>query len=250
MANQDSHAGRRERLTDDPGVDPERRRRRRWPWIVGGVTLLVAALAGAFWFLFVPNWRPPLRDGERYGVDVSNHQGAIHWQAVADDKIAFAYIKATEGGDFTDARFETNWRGAGEAGVDRGAYHFFTLCRPGREQARHFLAVAPPDPAALAPAVDLEIAGNCTRRPNPARADAEVRAFLTIVEEAWGRQVVVYVRDDWESRYPARDELARPLWHFRFLRRPNVDGWVIWQIHGFAHVDGISGGVDLNIMRP
>jgi lysozyme len=236
-------------LTEDSEVATDGPRRRRWPWIGGGVVVLLAALAAAFWFLFVPNWRPPLRDGERYGVDVSNHQGDVDWPAVADDNVRFAYIKATEGGDFTDARFEENWREAGEAGLDRGAYHFFTLCRPGREQAHHFLAVAPPDSAALPPAVDLEIAGNCSRRPNRARVDAEVRAFLDVVEEAWHRRVIVYVRDDWESRYPVRDELDRPLWHFRFLRRPNVENWVIWQIHGFAHVDCIAGGVDLNVMK-
>lgn len=211
--------------------------------------LLLASLAAACWFAFVPNWRPPVRTGERYGVDVSNHQGHIDWPLVADDNIRFAFIKATEGGDFTDARFEENWREAGAAGLDRGAYHFFTLCRSGREQAQHFLSVVPPDPAALPPAVDLEIAGNCSRRPSPAEVDAEVRAFLAAVEEAWHREVLLYVGDDWESRYPVRDELGRPLWHRRFLRRPNVDGWIIWQIHGLAHVDGIARGVDLNIMR-
>jgi hypothetical protein len=40
----------------------------------------VVVLAGLFWFVFVPNWRPPLRDGERYGVDVSVHQGEIDWR--------------------------------------------------------------------------------------------------------------------------------------------------------------------------
>jgi hypothetical protein len=48
---------------------PERRRR-LWPWIVGGVVVIMVALAG-FWLVFVPNWRPALRDRERYGVDVS-----------------------------------------------------------------------------------------------------------------------------------------------------------------------------------
>jgi lysozyme len=238
-------------LTVDPSVeaDTPRRRRRRGLLIVGGVVILLAALAAGFWFLFVPNWRPPLRDGERYGIDVSNHQGQIDWQVVAVDNIEFAYIKATEGGDFADARFEENWRRAGDAGLDRGAYHFFTLCRPGEEQARHFLSVAPPDHAALTPAVDLELAGNCSGRPRADEVVAEVRAFLELVEAAWDREAILYVRDDWQSRYPVRDELGRPLWHARFLRRPDVDGWVIWQIHGFAHVDGISGGVDLNIMR-
>lgn len=207
-------------------------------------------LAAAFWYVFVPNWRPPLRDGERYGVDVSNHQGEIDWPEVAADDIDFAYIKASEGGDFTDASFDENWRGAGDAGLARGAYHFFTLCRPGLDQARHFVAVAPPDPDALAPAVDLELAGNCSRRPAGVEVAAQLRAFLDVVETAWGRPALLYVGDDWERRYPVRARLDRRLWHFRFLRRPTVNNWAVWQIHGFAHVDGIRGGVDLDLMRP
>jgi len=50
--------------------------------------------------------------------------------------------------------------------------------------------------------------------------------------------------------YPIRHELDRPLWHRRFLLRPNLDGWSIWQLHGYARVDGIEGGVDFDVMRP
>jgi lysozyme len=179
-----------QRLLDRDGslfrviVEVADRRRHRWPWVIGGVVAVVAVLAGVFWFVFVSNWRPPLRDGERYGVDVSAHQGEIDWRRVAADDIEFAYIKASEGGGFTDSRFGQNWRPAGKAGLDRGAYHFFTLCRPGGEQARHFLAVAPPEPRTLAPAVDLELAANCSRRPPVSAVNTELRAFLEIVKAA------------------------------------------------------------------
>jgi lysozyme len=216
--------------------------------VVGGVVVTVV-LAGVFWFVFVPNWRPPLREGESYGVDVSTHQGKIDWQRVAADGIQFAYIKASEGGSFIDSRFRANWAAAGEAGLDRGAYHFFTLCRQGDVQARHFLAVARPDPRALGPAVDLELAGNCGRRPPASQVMAELKTFLEIVEAAWGQSALLYVGDDWESRYPIRTQLHRPLWQFRFLRRPSPDNLRIWQVHGFARVEGISGRVDLNIMQ-
>lgn len=196
----------------------------------------------------MPNWRPPLRDGERHGIDVSAHQDVVDWERVADDDIEFAYIKATEGGDFVDRRFERNWQGAHEAGIERGAYHFFTLCRDGAVQARHFLAVAPPQPEALAPAVDLELVGNCKRRPATATVYAELDEFLGLVEEAWNREVVLYVGGEFEDRYPVHERFGRPLWLRRFLLRPS-DRWAIWQIHGFAHVDGVSGGVDLNVMR-
>lgn len=154
------------------------------------------------------------------------------------------------GCDWVDDRFQANWRGAGDAGLDRGAYHYFTLCTSGSAPARNFLAVTPPDPAALPPAVDLELAGNCSRRPDPATVDAELGELLSTVEAAWGRDVVLYVGDDFERPYPVRERLGRLLWHRRFLLSPDVDGWWVWQLHGLAHVEGITGGVDFNVMRP
>ena len=217
--------------------------------VVGAVVVVLAVLGAATWWLWFPHWRPALRDGERYGIDVSAHQGAVDWARVAADGIDFAYVKATEGGDFRDDRFAANWSGAHEAGLDRGAYHFFTLCTPGAPQAANFLSVAPPDPAALAPAVDLELAGNCRARPPRTTVVGELEAFLAAAEAAWGGQVVIYLGDDFEGRYEVRDALDRPLWLRRFLLRPRGAGVSIWQVHGYAKVDGIAGRVDLNLMR-
>lgn len=225
-----------------------RGRRRRWPWVVGPAIGGLIAGAAAFWFVWVPQYRPDLRAGERYGIDVSHHQGVVDWERVAGDDIEFAYVKATEGGDFTDRQFTRNWKEAGRVGIDRGAYHFFTLCRAGDVQARHFLDLLPDD-AALPPAVDLELKGNCSARPADKVVQRELQAFLDAVEAATGQRTLLYVGDEWERRYPVRDRLDRPLWHRRFLRRPNVDGWVVWQVSGFAHVDGIDGDVDLDVMR-
>ncbi len=187
--------------------------------------------------------------GERYGIDVSHHQGPIDWGRVAGDGISFAYIKASEGGDHVDGRFAENWAAAEAAGIERGAYHFFTLCTPGATQAQHFLSVVPDDPSALPPAVDLELAGNCGARPDPATVERELRAFLAMVEEATGKTAVLYIGDDFESVYAFREALERPLWIPRFLLRPGDAEWRIWQASAFAEVDGVDGSVDLDIMR-
>ena len=214
------------------------------------VVLVVFSLLGAaVWFVFLPNWRPPLRAGEHFGIDVSSHQGSIQWQRVAGDEIRFAYIKATEGSDFTDRRFVENWRGAGAAGLRRGAYHYFTLCTSGADQAANFLRIAPPDAGALAPAVNLELVGNCATRPSRASLERELAAFLERVEGAWHVPMVLYVGDEWERMYPSRKRLGRTLWHLRVLRRPRQGQWVVWQVHGLAHVEGIKGRVDLDVMR-
>ena len=217
-------------------------------WVAVAAVVVLAVVAVSVWAL-LPQYRPGLRPGERYGIDVSAHQGQIDWSAVAGDRISFAYVKASEGGDFADERFPENWDGAGAAGLDRGAYHFFTLCRPGAEQAANFLTAAVPDPAVLAPAVDLELKGNCAKRPTRQEFTSELQVFLDRVEQAWGREVLIYTTDDFDDLYPVRD-LGRPLWEAPYYRRPPADeARTIWQVTSLASVDGVEGRVDLDILR-
>jgi lysozyme len=222
--------------------------RRRWPWVVAAMVVLAVAVAGWARYAFVPGYRPALAAGERFGVDVSNHQGDIDWPAVAADDMRFAYIKATEGGDYVDTRFTANWAGARAAGLDRGAYHFFTLCRPGAEQAENFLRTVPADADALPPVVDLELGGNCAARPDRAAVETEVRAFVDRVEDAGRGPVVLYLLDDMAELYPLADTFDRSRWERRILRRPARDGWWIWQVTGFSRVAGIGGPADLDVM--
>ena len=210
------------------------------------VTVLVLALGGAAaWFWWVPHYRPSLRAGESYGIDVSHHQGEIDWKRVAADGVHFAYIKSTEGADHVDPRYVENWTGSALAGLDRAPYHFFTLCRPGVDQAHNFLGAY--IQADLPPAVDLELAGNCAARPSRADVERELLAFLDVVEEDLEEPMVLYVGDDWRAAYGLPPG-ERPLWLRRVLRRPPGD-WAVWQVMGNAAVDGIEGPVDLNVMR-
>lgn len=64
-----------------------------------------------------------------YGVDVSEHQGDVDWQKVADSGVDFAMIRLgyrgyTEGGLFEDPYYKSNMEGAAAAGLDVGVYMF------------------------------------------------------------------------------------------------------------------------------
>ncbi len=229
--------------------EPRRSRPRRALWVFVVVVVSLAALGLWGWFVWFPGYRPALQPGERFGVDVSRHQGDIDWQRVGGDGIEFAYIKATEGKDFVDPSFEENWEGAGAAGLDRGAYHFFTLCRAGADQAENYLRTVPDDPEALPPAIDLELAGNCSERPDREWVHAQLIEFLDRVESATGTSAVLYVGEDFEDRYHLRGDLARAEWRRRILLRPEDERWWIWQFSGWGRVAGIEGDADLDVMR-
>ncbi len=87
---------------------------------------------------------------------MSSHQGAIDWADVAGDGMHFTFVKAMEGETFTDPRFEANWDEARPVGLKVGAYHSYSACRAGAEQARHLLSVVPRAHAAMPAVVDAE----------------------------------------------------------------------------------------------
>ena len=227
-----------------------RRRRPSWPARLAATAVVLAlvaavlAFAGWRWFR---EYRP---DPARYplrGIDVSHHQGRIDWPRVAADDVAFAYLKATEGGDYRDDAFARNWDAARAAGLAVGAYHFFTFCRPGAEQADNVLATVPAAADALPLVVDLEFGGNCGRVPAPADLRGELDAFLARVEPARGRRVVFYVTAEFLDAYGAALP-PRALWRRSLLREPEpLARWVLWQYHNRGRVDGIDGPVDLDV---
>lgn len=191
-----------------------------------------------------------LAEAETMGIDVSGHQQQIDWPQVASDGFTFAYIKATEGTGYTDPRFQENWDGAQAAGITAGAYHYFTLCSPGADQAASFLEAAPPDDTALPPALDLEFDGACDERPEAEHAQAEIDDFTSAVEKAWGRRLVIYSSNEWRDHYGLPVAGSRPAWLYSDQGRPGQEDWSVWQLRFDGTVAGIEGPVDIDVARP
>jgi len=211
---------------------------------------LGAAILAAGLFAAAGGWWTPWAGRYIQGVDVSHHQGAIDWPTLAADDITFAYIKATEGADHVDTRFEYNWREAQAAGLYRGAYHFFTLCQPGARQASNFIAVVPRVAGALPPAVDLEHMGPCREGPTMPDVIAEARAFMDRVEAHYGVRPIIYTTREFHDAHLG--ELQGERFWIRSLGvepRFRQRDWIIWQHHNRGHRAGVSGPIDLNAFR-
>lgn len=226
-------------------------------WLKGlliGVLLVGIAAGATGWML----WKgliwlnmPGFRHYPVQGLDVSAHQGKIDWKRVAQGPWSFVYLKASEGGDFRDPAFAANWQASQGTGLLRGAYHFFTFCRSGAEQAANFIQMVPAEAEMLPPVADLEFGGNCSKRPKQAELMRELGVFLDALEKHYRRRPVLYVTDTFAKTYLAHGELAAyPLWVRDIVREPaefNGRIWQLWQFSNRGRVPGIQGFVDQNV---
>lgn len=222
------------------------------------ISLFFFAVLVAAYFAYAQGlWRFNYPAHEQYpvhGLDVSHHQGDIRWSEIPQDRFRFVYIKATEGGDHKDKKFLQNWNEARAAGFKVGAYHFFTLCRKGTEQAANFINSVPKESGALPPVIDLEFVGNCSERPSRDVFMKELRNYVDAVEKHYGTQPVLYTTYQFYRQYIGDTEFGLyPLWVRDVFGNPDESvfpKWKIWQYADNVRIPGISGPVDLNALNP
>ncbi len=197
------------------------------------------------------------RAPERYpvhGIDLSRFQTGVDWPTARANGVNFAFIKATEGGDLMDPMFDSHWRGAGAAGVKRGAYHFFYHCRPAAEQARWYIRNVPRTPGALPPVLDMEwtpTSPTCTLRRDGATIREEARIFTDIVARHYGQRPLIYTTVDFYEDNELWRLSGVEFWLRSVAAHPNdrYDGqsWSFWQYTSTGLVPGIAGRVDVNV---
>lgn len=186
------------------------------------------------------------------GIDISHHQGHIRWEELRNENISFVIIKATEGGDYKDPRFATNWTMSKLDGYKTGAYHFYRVCKDGKEQAKNFIETVPNEPDNLPPTVDLEFGGNCKTDKTKEQIIKEVNEFLAILENHYKRRPIIYATHEFYDHYLANQFREYPIWIRDILRRPTLSDkreWSIWQFANRAHLKGIDTYVDLNVFN-
>lgn len=188
-------------------------------------------------------------------IDVSKWNGDIAWDRVAAAGVELAIIKATGaeiGKCFTDSKFAQNWRGAADAGIKRGAYHFLNASMSGADQAAYFMDVLQSNggfsPGELLPVVD------CEWPKEPAQANAaNIEEFVTAIRDTMEANTIIYTGGWWWTPMPGEKDFASdcPLWLAAYtptLPKP-PQPWsnvALWQKSDKGLVDGIPGRVDIN----
>ncbi|MEO6601303.1 MAG: GH25 family lysozyme [Polyangiaceae bacterium] len=176
------------------------------------------------------------------GIDLSGYQPTVDWAKVTASGIAFAFIKATEATTLVDHAFADHWTRAKQAGVLRGAYHFFRPKQDAEAQAKLFLAQLA-DPGELPPVLDVEVINGVAL----AQIATGIVRWLDVVSNSLGRPIVYTSPSFWNS-LPEIPEIAAKadLWVANWgARAPaSVHGWskwTFWQYTNKATISGIPG---------
>ena len=204
---------------------------------------------------FVGGDQPRPRDFPVHGIDVSKYQGDVDWSRVADSGVKFAWIKATEGGDHVDAKFQANWDAAKAVGIARGAYHFVYWCRSPMEEMRWFEQNVPVDADALPPVLDVESdseSRTCHKRLEQQQTIQDMKLMLDEMERYFGKKPIIYTSVDfYQAILQGADFSDYPMWVRSTKYHPSVkyggQPWLIWQYQADGRIPGIDGKVDRNV---
>jgi GH25 family lysozyme M1 (1,4-beta-N-acetylmuramidase) len=194
----------------------------------------------------------------RFGIDVSEHQGVIDWNAVANDGVTFAFIRLgnrgyTEGGLRLDAQYSANIEGAQAVGIEVGVYFFSQAINEdeAREEAEFVLEHLDGRLLNYPVVYDFEPVGASDGRANrisPQQVTSNARVFCERIE-ASGYPTMIYGNARDIARYGAEFLANHKVWYAEYdALQPNGQfDFVIWQFTSNGTVAGIDQRVDLNI---
>jgi len=192
-------------------------------------------------FLF-PKWK----EYSVHGVDISKYQGTIDWYQLKNHEVKFAFIKATEGKELVDREFQTNWKRAREAGIARGAYHFYSPHLDWKIQARNFISQVELEKGDLPPVLDIEL----VHHRDQLNLLSDIRKWLEVVEKHYGVRPILYTYENYYNRFLLNEFRHYNLWIAKYSNiAPELEDaarWEFWQYSETGDIKGVENKIDLN----
>lgn len=196
------------------------------------------------------------------GIDVSDHQGEIDWEQVADAGYDFVFIRVgyrgygEEGTLNEDTKAIEYLQEAKKAGLQVGAYFFSQAIseEEAAEEAQFAAEVIKESGVTLnLPLVyDPELSGVSYGRANHLDREqwcANALAFKEAAEKAMKCKVALYANLYWENTYFDVETLNQfEIWYADYQDVPQTNyHFTWWQYSESGYVPGIKGKMDLNL---
>ncbi len=218
-------------------------------WMIDGET---AGTTGrgkrieAFQIRIVPKYK------RRYvGIDVSEWNHSINWQAVKNSGVDFAIIRSGYGqlSSQKDSCFETNYRNARMANIKVGSYlySYAKSIEDARREANNCLNWLSNRSFEYPIFYDLE--DNSQSGLSVQTITDMAKVFCSIVNKA-GYKVGVYANRNWLMNKIDTSQLPSycQVWLAHYTNQTDYPGeYQLWQYTSTGRVNGIDGYVDMNV---
>ncbi len=192
------------------------------------------------------------------GIDVSNYQGEIDWKRVKASGIDFAMIRVgyrgySKGTVLIDESFESNMKGAAEAGVDVGVYFFSqaTTVQEAIEEAWTVIDCIKDYDITYPVVFDWEIIfGEAARTDSVSVAGLtqSAVAFCDVIESKGYKAMIYFNKRLGLLKYNLADLNKYGFWYAQYYDVPEFYyKFDMWQYSCTGTVDGVNGEVDMNI---
>ncbi|MFZ4773948.1 MAG: glycoside hydrolase family 25 protein [Terrimicrobiaceae bacterium] len=179
--------------------------------------------------------------------DVSLWQGRINFTTMRA-KAEGVFVKASEA-NFADSRFAINWQGAKQAGLKRGAYHFYRVNADAGVQVRTFIEAMAGDWGELPPVVDVEDVNHAV--PWTAQQVKDLKWFIDVLDRFTGVKPMIYTGAWYWDPYLKLANWANQydLWAANYVPAPTGTPVLpaAWSVYRYwqwtSSADGVSFGV-------
>jgi len=180
-----------------------------------------------------------------HGIDISHYQGNVFWEHVSENpRIAYVYIKATEGGDNIDDKYEANIRMAHQHGLKVGSYHFYRPKTPQNVQLENFMSQCLPREQDLIPMIDVESTGGLI---SDEFCDSLLK-FLKMVERVYRQKPLIYTGRNFYNKHLTYTIDDYPVMIALYTNEePELDDGrdvTMWQYTAKGRINGINTFVD------
>ena len=229
------------------------------------VLVVVIFVSGFYYFFIRPyayRWKPCYgmkgygvcmpAGYSMHGIDVSHYQGDINWKMLEQTRqgkfpVQFIFMKATEGGDFSDDKFVANFDSAKAHGFVRGAYHFYNPKTDANKQADFFIRSVKLEPGDLPPVLDIE-----KKSKDVKKLQQDLKIWLRKIESHYGVKPIIYASYRFKTKY-LNDSIfdTYPYWiaHYYVDSVRYRGEWKFWQHTDVGTLPGIDEKVDLNVFN-
>lgn len=180
-----------------------------------------------------------------HGVDLSHYQGNVFWETIGDNtKMAYVYLKATEGGGRIDDKYEQNIQLAHQYGLKVGSYHFFRPKTDIMQQIENFRTQCKISEQDLIPMIDIETKSGLS---TDEFCDSLFK-FIHLVEKMYHQKPLLYTFANFYDHNLLGKVDDYKLMIAQYTNRQPIlaDGrdFIVWQYTGKGHINGINGYVD------